>query len=78
MPELDGQETQKRMRALRQDIRILFLTGFVEESRKRELLDEGASAVLVKPCEAETLRTAIASALVSPLTIATMLGGPNR
>jgi two-component system, cell cycle sensor histidine kinase and response regulator CckA len=77
MPELDGQQTQLRMRALRRDIRIVFLTGFVEETRKRELLDEGASAVLAKPCEAETLRSVITSTLTNPLAISAALRGPK-
>jgi two-component system cell cycle sensor histidine kinase/response regulator CckA len=74
MPELDGQETQLAMRRVRHDVRVVFLTGFVEESRKRELLDEGACAVLAKPCEADVLRAAITSALASPL----MMRGPGR
>ncbi len=73
MPELDGQETQDRMRAIRKDVRVVFLTGFVEDSRKKQLLEAGASEVLAKPCDAQTLRAAIASALSNPVTISAAL-----
>ena len=63
MPELDGHGAMVEMRRLRPETRVVFLTGFVTDTRKRELYDSGASAVLNKPCDAATLRDALVTAL---------------
>ncbi|MBX7191892.1 MAG: response regulator [Sandaracinaceae bacterium] len=63
MPELDGHQTMIEMKRRRPDTRVVFLTGFVTDTRKRELYDSGASAVLNKPCDALTLRDALTTAL---------------
>ncbi len=63
MPELDGHGAMLEMRRLRPETRVVFLTGFVTDGRKRELYDSGASAVLNKPCDAATLRDALVTAL---------------
>ena len=64
MPELDGERAFHAMRALRPDVRVVFLTGFIEPSRQTELISHGAMAILGKPCPVEALRGTIASALM--------------
>jgi signal transduction histidine kinase/ActR/RegA family two-component response regulator len=63
MPELDGFGAMLEMRRRRPEVRVVFLTGFVTDVRKRELYEAGASVVLNKPCDAVTLREALALAL---------------
>ncbi|MFN9812682.1 MAG: ATP-binding protein [Deltaproteobacteria bacterium] len=63
MPELDGYGAMLEMRRRRPEVRVVFLTGFVTDVRKRELYEAGASVVLNKPCDAVTLREALALAL---------------
>jgi two-component system, cell cycle sensor histidine kinase and response regulator CckA len=63
MPELDGYGAMLEMRRQRPEVRVVFLTGFVTDVRKRELYEAGASVVLNKPCDAVTLREALALAL---------------
>jgi CheY-like chemotaxis protein len=70
MPELDGHAAMIEMRRLRPETRVVFLTGFVTDTRKRELYESGASAVLSKPCDAVTLRDALATALAVGSNIA--------
>jgi CheY-like chemotaxis protein len=61
MPELDGPEAWARMRAIRPDMRALFLSGYADD-RCRERLPEGAE-VLEKPVSARDLLRGIRRAL---------------
>ena len=63
MPELDGHATLLEMKRRRPGTRVVFLTGFVTDTRKRELYESGALSVLHKPCDAVTLREALSMAL---------------
>jgi signal transduction histidine kinase/CheY-like chemotaxis protein len=63
MPEVDGQQALEAMTKSRPKIPVIILTGFVEDQRRRELLDAGARSILMKPCDADSLRTSIATAL---------------
>ncbi len=63
MPELDGHATLVEMKKRRPDTRVVFLTGFVTDARKRELYESGALSVLHKPCDSITLREALSMAL---------------
>jgi signal transduction histidine kinase/ActR/RegA family two-component response regulator len=63
MPSLDGQEAFARMREIAPETLVVFVTGFVSDARRRELVEAGASAILDKPCEASVLRDAVNTAL---------------
>jgi two-component system cell cycle sensor histidine kinase/response regulator CckA len=63
MPELDGHATLLEMKKRKPDTRVVFLTGFVTDARKRELYEAGALSVLHKPCDSITLREALSMAL---------------
>ena len=63
LPGMDGQALQTHLRARSRTLRIIFLSGFVADKRRTELLAAGAIAVLQKPCEVATLRATIAAAL---------------
>jgi CheY-like chemotaxis protein len=60
MPEMGGDAALRRMRAVRPDVRVVLITGFVSESRKAALVEEGAVAVLLKPCDTDVLRQVLA------------------
>ena len=60
MPRMGGIELAKRLRALRSDIPLLFVTGYVEQS---EILHEQGTPVLLKPFSPNALLTAVTAAL---------------
>ena len=60
MPRMGGIELAKRLRALRSDIPLLFVTGYVEQS---ETLHEQGTPVLLKPFSPNSLLTAVTAAL---------------
>ena len=60
MPRMGGIELAKRLRALRSDIPLLFVTGYVEQS---EILHEQGTPVLLKPFSPNSLLTAVTAAL---------------
>ncbi|HSH40070.1 MAG TPA: response regulator [Chthoniobacterales bacterium] len=49
MPLMDGEETFRRLRALRQDVRVMLCTGFVHQARLNHMLEAGLSGFLQKP-----------------------------
>jgi len=61
MPELGGPETWERMRALRPDLRVLFMSGYADP-RCRDRLPPDAE-VLEKPFRAQELLRRISEAL---------------
>jgi putative two-component system response regulator len=65
MPEIDGWETCARLKSQREtiDIPVVFLTGNGDHDLSRHAKAVWASAVLRKPCPAETLRSAILAAI---------------
>lgn len=63
MPELDGEATQRALRDVRANVRVIFLTGYIEEGRRRALIESGAMAILQKPCDTATLRRVIEESL---------------
>ncbi|MFO0682201.1 MAG: response regulator [Sandaracinus sp.] len=77
MPELDGQGAQREMARTHPQVPVVILTGFVEDSRRQELIDAGVQSVLVKPCSTEMLRGAIASAIGMPRFVAPRPGPPT-
>jgi CheY-like chemotaxis protein len=59
MPELDGIETTKAIRALGSDVRIIALTGHAGPEHGVRCRDAGMEAVLVKPIDARRLDGAL-------------------
>jgi CheY-like chemotaxis protein len=66
MPDLDGIETTRRIKALQHcaDIPVIMITGNSEGATVRDSLKAGAINFVVKPFERETLLTKFALALV--------------
>jgi putative two-component system response regulator len=65
MPEIDGWETCARLKADREtiDIPVVFLTGAADPELSRHAKAVWASAVLRKPCPADTLRSVLLAAI---------------
>lgn len=63
MPDLDGLELQKRLKARNATLPIIFLTGFAEVSVAVEAMKHGAFDFIEKPFSAQALLSKIQSAL---------------
>ncbi len=63
MPELSGADTFDAIRALRQDARIVLVSGYTEERATAELTDRDLTGFLRKPFSPETLLAAVREAL---------------
>ncbi|MCS7250362.1 MAG: response regulator [candidate division WOR-3 bacterium] len=55
MPGMDGIETFKKMREIKKDIKVIFLSAFVDEKRREELNKMGIKDFLEKPCDFQKL-----------------------
>ena len=62
MPRLDGIATTARLRALRPDVEVVALTGFVDEDRVIAAIEAGASGFVLKDAEADNVAAAIRAA----------------
>lgn len=63
LPELDGKNAYLRMREVNPQVRVIFVTGYLDEREKTDLLQMGAYAVLRKPCAPEELLRTIRAAI---------------
>ncbi len=59
LPDLDGIEITRRIRASHQDIEVLILTSFEDEVRVYQAIQAGASGYLVKRVAPQKIRDAI-------------------
>ncbi len=66
MPRLSGSETLGRLRGINPQARVVLISGYYDETRKRRLLQDGAADFLAKPVDAKALRDAIRLALSTP------------
>lgn len=62
MPELDGIEATRRIKAQHPEIEIVALTSFIEEARVVAAIEAGAAGFLLKDAEADDLAAAIRAA----------------
>jgi CheY-like chemotaxis protein len=63
MPNLDGPQTLRQLKALRPDVKALITTGYGEDERIRAMRDIGIVGMLAKPFDARRLKGAIGAAL---------------
>lgn len=66
MPRLSGLETLGRLRGIDPGARVIVISGYHDESRRKELLGAGAIAFLPKPIESSELREMVLAALRQP------------
>jgi DNA-binding NarL/FixJ family response regulator len=62
MPELDGIEATRRIKAERPEVAVVILTSFSDRERILDALDAGAAGYLLKDAEPEELARAVAAA----------------
>ncbi len=83
MPRLDGLEALRRIRAVDPAVRVIVVSGSVEETREH-LLAAGAAVVLAKPLQLADLLPALGLAAgaepapVTPAAAGAPAGGPRR
>lgn len=63
MPQIDGVETLKRIRAARSDQKVVILSGFSEGDKIAEVRQLGVLAFLKKPFESATMVKTLRDAL---------------
>lgn len=59
MPDMDGLETLKRIKAIAPDIPVAMVTAVYKEKEAKRYLDAGACDYITKPINAEYLRAAL-------------------
>lgn len=62
MPGMDGLATLEEIRVRDPFTPVILLTGHIDISRVTQVMNKGAAEVLLKPCPAETLVSAIENA----------------
>ena len=65
MPELDGWQVAREVRALAPDTRLYLISGWAREIRADEVRRAGVAGLLAKPLSLEALRSLLAGAPVS-------------
>ena len=63
MPEVDGLELQRRLRARGSSLPVIFITSSSDPVTRRRALEEGAAAWFMKPVADEALLQALRAAL---------------
>jgi DNA-binding response OmpR family regulator len=59
MPEMDGSETLKRIKALEQDTPVAMVTAVWDEHEAKRAFDTGAYEYITKPIDMEYLKMAV-------------------
>ncbi len=66
MPKMSGRELTERIRPLRPDLRILYMSGYIDDAiLRRDVLEDGAP-FLQKPFTSEVLARKVREVLDSP------------
>ena len=65
MPHLDGEETFREMRRLRDDVRAILSSGYNEQSATSRFAGKGLAAFLQKPYRYEQLQDVVRKVLES-------------
>jgi two-component system cell cycle sensor histidine kinase/response regulator CckA len=63
MPEMDGPTLMKHLRASHPDLKIIFISGYAEDSFRRNLSDKDDFMFLQKPFDLKELAAAVKAAL---------------
>jgi two-component system, LuxR family, response regulator FixJ len=63
MPDMNGLQLQKELKKRSQELPIIFITGYGIEQIEKEAIENGAVAVLEKPCRIAELFNAIRKAM---------------
>jgi signal transduction histidine kinase/CheY-like chemotaxis protein len=69
MPNMSGEETQRLLRELNPNVRVLVLSGHQDAEREANMREGGALGFIEKPCHANTLIEAVEHALTTPFPV---------
>ncbi len=65
MPNINGLETFRQLKAMNDSVRVLFLTGYSDNRNFQDILKEGALGILRKPVNISQLSHTLASTMAS-------------
>jgi len=65
MPGMSGKQLAERAKQIRPGLPVILVSGWAIQEEEKALKDSGIDYVLPKPCTAEQLQQAVASALGS-------------
>jgi CheY-like chemotaxis protein len=63
MPEMDGLELMKRIKARIPDLPVIVITGYGTFNTERQVLSDGADGYIPKPCTIHRVQETVNSAL---------------
>jgi DNA-binding NtrC family response regulator len=63
MPEMDGIELMKRIKALRPALPVIVITGYGTFNTERQVLSDGADGYIPKPCTINRVQETVNAAL---------------
>jgi len=63
MPEMDGHETLKRIKAMREDLPVCMITAVWNDEEGKKCFEEGAYDYVTKPVDFEYLKSALLAKL---------------
>jgi len=63
MPEMGGEEAFKRLRRLKEDIRVILMSGYDEQDTQRHFVEKGLAGFIQKPFTFEGLKSKLRDAL---------------
>ncbi len=63
MPDMDGFETLKRIKARRPELAVLIVSADIQESTKERILEAGAAGIVTKPVRKDNIEQAVQRAL---------------
>jgi FixJ family two-component response regulator len=67
MPRISGRELASRVREIRPDARVLFMSGYADEAVARQGTLEAGSAFIEKPFSANDLARSVREVLDRPI-----------
>lgn len=67
LPKMGGYEVFRRIKSMTPDAKVVIISGYSEDQQLRDILAEGASAFVKKPCSFDQLAATIADVLSADL-----------
>ncbi|MBI2427192.1 MAG: response regulator, partial [Ignavibacteriales bacterium] len=65
MPNMDGRQFLASLRTERSPVKFIFMTGYLDQGSKKDLIAEGAHEVLLKPFTVESVLSAVNRIILS-------------
>jgi CheY-like chemotaxis protein len=72
MPEMNGEETYRRMRAIDRSVPVLLMSGYTEQEASTQFGGQGTSGFIQKPFRLDELKEAVRRVLKDDATAETV------